>query len=213
MNYYKYFYNVNTICSRLKSIEFIEIQKKKTNLENNTINYYDEMVEEDIIVNEHRKGNRNELSKIKSNLSKTLEMKKYFNNDNKILGENKLKTFQNKYLKNQEKKKKNIIKNSTNIKKQNRNIVEIDVNNNINNKSFDIKNKSYFYIKKILEKPQKINYFNNNVHIEKNLMTNYVSNSGKMKINKEMIFSGHNKDEIIKKYKKNKYQFCKIGTV
>ena len=191
--------NINTICSRLKNIEFHEIQKKKTSIENDTINYYDEMVEEDIIVNEHWKNDRNVVSK--SIISKTLEMKKYLNNDNKILLKNKLMTFQNK---------KNIIKNSTNIKKQNRNIVEIDVNNHVNNKSFDIKNKSYFYIKKILEKPQKINYFHNNEHKEKNLMTNYVSNSGKMKINKEIVFSDDNKDEMIKKNKKININFVKL---
>ena len=208
--------NINIACSRLKNIEFHEIQKKKTNIENDTINYYDEMEEEDTIVNKHRKynsnssllSNRNEI--LKSDLSKTVEMKKYLNNDNKILRDNKLITFQNKCLKSQEKKKKNIIKNSTNIKTQNRNIVEININNHVNNKSFDIKNKSYFYIKKILEKPKIINFFPNKKHIQKNLMINYVSNFGKMKINKEIIFSSDNKDEMTKKYKKININLIKL---
>ena len=41
--------DINKICSNLKNVKILEIQKKDTNMENDTINCYEQMVEEDEI--------------------------------------------------------------------------------------------------------------------------------------------------------------------
>ena len=51
----------NKICSNLKNIEILEIQKKRTNMENDTINNYEQMIEEDNLINNNEKNELNFL--------------------------------------------------------------------------------------------------------------------------------------------------------
>ena len=86
----------NKICSNLKNIEILEIQKKRTNMENDTINNYEQMIEEDNLINNNEKSEKNSSiifnrkSKSTFYLSKCFEVNSRMNNCKQIILENEL---------------------------------------------------------------------------------------------------------------------------
>ena len=86
----------NKICSNLKNIEILEIQKKRTNMENDTINNYEQMIEEDNLINNNEKSELNSSiifnrkSKSTFYLSKCFEVNSRMNNCKQIILENEL---------------------------------------------------------------------------------------------------------------------------
>ena len=86
----------NKICSNLKNIEILEIQKKRTNMENDTINNYEQMIEEDNLINNNEKSELNSSiifnrkSKSTFYLSKCFEVNSGMNNCKQIILENEL---------------------------------------------------------------------------------------------------------------------------
>ena len=280
----------NKICSNLKNIEILEIQKKRTNMENDTINNYEQMIEEDNLINNNEKNELNSsiifnrkskstfyLSKcfevnsrmnnckqiileneliqnLKASFKRTLTninkekhdsfnkykilnnkddkikekgtgqmisrfkydisiitnivclIKKIYLNKNKIIFINELKdsygrNINNKYNKIQN-KNKNILKNQTSIKNKNINSIEIEKDENIFNKSFNIKNKSFYYIKKIFSKSKPLNTLIKFESDRSFSTESLIKNNDKIKINKKLIFQQNNLMEAMKKNKK-----------
>jgi hypothetical protein len=131
-------------------------------------------------------------------------IKKIYLDKDKIIFINELKdsygrNINNKYNKIQN---KNILKNQTSIKNKNINSIEIEKDENIFNKSFNIKNKSFYYIKKIFSKSKPLNTLIKFESDRSFSTESLIKNNDKIKINKKLIFQQNNLMEAMKKNKK-----------
>ena len=185
--------DINKICSNLKNVKILEIQKKDTNMENDTINCYEQMVEKDEI-------NPPLFFNIKINrtnyLSKSVDISKngYDNKQIKIKIESKkdINTSFKKYITDiaKYKSKKNMIYKNKENNAKHINRMKLNRNSSYIKNSFNLIIKIYFdkvknkfinrlkklNCKKNLNINQSINKQNNGSKILKNKTTNKIRN-------------------------------------
>ena len=171
----------------------------------------------------HYKESKNWLDRIKENKVKqitsilkkdgsyikniaNLIIKKYLDK-NKSNFINKLKDLYKRNLNNKpnttQNKKNNILKNKTSYKSRNINFIEIEEGEYIiYNKSYKLKNNTFFYFKNIFSKSNSLNPFKK-IKIDRNIINkSFIEDMDKIKIKKELIFSNKHFMQTLTKNKK-----------
>ena len=171
------------VCDKLKGVNFYEIQKKLTNIENSIVNYYDQMVEENDFVND-------------------VKEKQFNQKENSIKRSSKIES----------RNKNNIIlKNLSFIKRNNKYFYGIEKYEITKSKSMIINNKSYNYAKKILENFNNNAYsFYDKKRNRNNKLRNYIRDSNKNNVKGEFFYTNNNSMESTEKHKKINFNSMKL---